>query len=42
MRTLSDHIGRADLHENIRQQDNWERAALQLPRNGEARAAKGE
>jgi len=39
MRTLSDHIGRVELHENIRQQDAWERATLQLLRDGEARAA---
>jgi ATP-dependent exoDNAse (exonuclease V) alpha subunit len=39
MRTLSDHIGRVELHENIRQQDAWEQAALQLLRDGEARAA---
>ena len=39
MRTLSDHIGRVELHENIRQQEAWERAALQLLRNGEAHAA---
>jgi AAA domain len=42
MRTLSDHIGRVELHENIRQQDAWERAALQLLRNCEARAAYSE
>ena len=39
MRTLSDHIGRVELHENIRQQYDWERATLQLLRDGEARAA---
>jgi conjugative relaxase-like TrwC/TraI family protein len=39
MRTLSDHIGRVELHDNIRQQDAWERATLQLLRDGEARAA---
>jgi ATP-dependent exoDNAse (exonuclease V) alpha subunit len=39
MRTLSDHIGRVELHDNIRQHDDWERAALQLLRDGEARAA---
>jgi hypothetical protein len=39
MRTLSDHIGRVELHENIRQQDAWERATLQLLRDGEAREA---
>jgi AAA domain/UvrD-like helicase C-terminal domain len=39
MRTLSDHIGRVELHENIGQQDAWERATLQLLRDGEARAA---
>jgi hypothetical protein len=39
MRTLSDHIGRVELHENIRQHYDWERATLQLLRDGEARAA---
>jgi AAA domain/UvrD-like helicase C-terminal domain len=39
MRTLSDHIGRIELHENIRQKDAWERATLQLLRDGEAREA---
>ena len=39
MRTLSDHIGRVELHENIRQQYDWERATLRLLRDGEARAA---
>ena len=39
MRTLSDHIGRVELHENIRQQYDWERATLQLLRDGEAREA---
>jgi conjugative relaxase-like TrwC/TraI family protein len=39
MRTLSYHIGRVALHENIRQQYDWERATLQLLRDGEAREA---
>ena len=39
MRTLSDHIGRVALHENIRQHYDWERATLQLLRDGEAREA---
>jgi hypothetical protein len=39
MRTLSDHIGRVELHENIRQHYDWERATLQLLRDGEAREA---
>ncbi len=39
MRTLSDHIGRVELHENIRQQYDWERATLRLLRDGEAREA---
>ena len=39
MRTLSDHIGRVELHENIRQQYDWERATLQLLRDG--RGARG-
>jgi len=39
MRTLSDHIGRVELHENIRQQYDWERATLQLLRDGQAREA---
>jgi len=39
MRTLSDHIGRVELHENIRQHYDWERATLQLLRDGQARAA---
>ena len=39
MRTLSDHIGRVELHKNIRQQYDWERATLQLLRDGEARDA---
>jgi len=39
MRTLSDHIGRVALHENIRQQHAWDRATLRLLRDGEARAA---
>ena len=39
MRILSDHIGRVELHENIRQQYDWERATLRLLRDGEARAA---
>jgi conjugative relaxase-like TrwC/TraI family protein len=39
MRTLSDHIGRVELHENIRQHYDWERATLQLLRDGHAREA---
>ena len=39
MRTLSDHIGRVELHENIRQHYDWERATLQLLRDGQAREA---
>ena len=39
MRTLSDHIGRVELHENIRQQYDWERATLRLLRDGDAREA---
>jgi conjugative relaxase-like TrwC/TraI family protein len=39
MRTLSDHIGRVELHENIRQHYDWERATLQLLRDGKAREA---
>jgi conjugative relaxase-like TrwC/TraI family protein len=39
MRTLSDHIGRVELHENIRQQYDWERASLRLLRDGQAREA---
>jgi conjugative relaxase-like TrwC/TraI family protein len=39
MRTLSDRIGRVALHENIRQHYDWERATLQLLRDGQARAA---
>ena len=39
MRTLSDHMGRVEMHENIRQHYDWERATLQLLRDGEARAA---
>ena len=39
MRTLSDHIGRVELHENIRQRYDWERATLRLLRDGQAREA---
>ncbi|MHB8532875.1 MAG: MobF family relaxase, partial [Solirubrobacteraceae bacterium] len=39
MRTLSDRIGRIEVRENVRQQVAWERAALVMLRNGEARAA---
>ena len=39
MRTLGEHIGRVLVTENVRQKEPWERAALQLVRDGEARAA---
>ena len=39
MRTLGEHIGRVLLTENVRQKEPWERAAVQLVRDGEARAA---
>ena len=39
MRTLGEHIGRVLVTENLRQKEPWERAALQLVRDGEARAA---
>ena len=39
MRTLGEHVGRVTVTENVRQKETWERAALQLVRDGEARAA---
>ena len=39
MRTLGEHVGRVLVTENVRQKEPWERAALQLVRDGEARAA---
>jgi conjugative relaxase-like TrwC/TraI family protein len=39
MRTLGEHIGGVLVTENVRQKESWERAALQLVRDGEARAA---
>jgi conjugative relaxase-like TrwC/TraI family protein len=39
MRTLGEHIGRVLVTENVRQKKPWERAAIQLVRDGEARAA---
>ena len=39
MRTLGEHIGRVLVTENVRQTEPWERAALQLVRDGEARTA---
>ena len=37
--SLGEHIGRVLVTENVRQKEPWERAALQLVRDGEARAA---
>ena len=39
MRTLSNHIGRVEMTVNLRQVAAWERAALQMLREGEAGAA---
>jgi conjugative relaxase-like TrwC/TraI family protein len=39
IRILGEHIGRVLVTENVRQKEPWERAALQLVRDGEARAA---
>ena len=39
MRTLGEHIGKVELTENVRQVAAWERAALDMMRNGRAHEA---